>query len=298
MAQEVQEQMSVHLHCPDCAHEFDANVWTVIDVQLHPDLKEELVAGRLNMVACPDCGGEHFVPTPFVYHDATAEHLACFVPLEAGSEEERLQMAETLLLQVFSTLEPAFVESHDYLRHPYLFTRIESLRSLASPAEPREEEEMEGFYEALQALLAAETDEQLAAVLNRHPQLVTPEAVEHIRRLANLAAQRGREEAADYLEAVAAFLESLLEEGEEEEDDDPLQEALEALADAELPQGMMEVFLAHPILLDPSTVTLLRQRAAEARRLQDLENAQALENIAEFLEGMQRILAGDEEEAQ
>lgn len=75
--------------CPRCGNRFDANVNSLIDPQVDPQLKMELLSGRLNAVQCPRCGTVSNMAVPLVYHDADKELLITFVPVELNMPKER-----------------------------------------------------------------------------------------------------------------------------------------------------------------------------------------------------------------
>jgi hypothetical protein len=65
----------------------------VVDVGLHPEMKQMLLTGSLNVVQCPACGATTRVSTPFLYHDPEHEHFMVYVPMElsmAQGEQEKL----------------------------------------------------------------------------------------------------------------------------------------------------------------------------------------------------------------
>ena len=46
-----------------------AQVFTVIDVGVQPELKNYLLAGQLNVAICPNCGTPAMIAAPLIYHD-------------------------------------------------------------------------------------------------------------------------------------------------------------------------------------------------------------------------------------
>lgn len=66
--------------CPKCAQMSDVTVWSSITVKDSPDLKSDLLSGKINMFKCPSC--EHFalMPHPMLYHDAEKKLMISFSP--------------------------------------------------------------------------------------------------------------------------------------------------------------------------------------------------------------------------
>lgn len=75
--------------CPRCGNRFDANVNSLIDPQVDPQSKADLLSGRLNAIQCPRCGTPSNVMAPLVYHDADKELLITFVPVEMNMPKDR-----------------------------------------------------------------------------------------------------------------------------------------------------------------------------------------------------------------
>jgi hypothetical protein len=61
-------QARIEIGCPDCGQEQICTVWHSINVTLHPELREELFDGRLNVFRC-HCGAVATVPVMLMYHD-------------------------------------------------------------------------------------------------------------------------------------------------------------------------------------------------------------------------------------
>lgn len=70
------------LNCPRCGTSFPAIVEQIIDVGQDPQAKARFLSGRVNMVACPNCGHTIAVGTPLLYHDPAKQLLMIYVPME------------------------------------------------------------------------------------------------------------------------------------------------------------------------------------------------------------------------
>lgn len=75
--------------CPRCGNRFEGVANSLIDPQVNPQLKADLLGGRLNAAQCPNCGTVSNVMTPLVYHDASKELLITFVPFELNLPKDR-----------------------------------------------------------------------------------------------------------------------------------------------------------------------------------------------------------------
>lgn len=79
-----------------CGTTFDATIHQAVNVTLEPRLLYQLLAGRLNVFKCPNCGREASSAQPFVYHDMKRGLFAYVSPNTDASDEER----ERLLAQL------------------------------------------------------------------------------------------------------------------------------------------------------------------------------------------------------
>ncbi len=52
--------------CPECGHEFTADIWLIVDASERPDLIERARDGTLHRVTCPRCGHTWDVDAPLL----------------------------------------------------------------------------------------------------------------------------------------------------------------------------------------------------------------------------------------
>lgn len=89
------------ISCPQCGTAFPAVVEQIIDVGLDPQAKQRFLSGRINMVACPQCGHQVAVGTPLIYHDPAKQLLIIHVPMQLDiSTEERERVVGDLTRRV------------------------------------------------------------------------------------------------------------------------------------------------------------------------------------------------------
>ena len=68
------------IKCPKCGQLHEINVWHSITVSDSPDLKADLLAGKINMFRCDSCGAAALLPTPLLYHDEEQRLMISFTP--------------------------------------------------------------------------------------------------------------------------------------------------------------------------------------------------------------------------
>lgn len=66
--------------CPKCGQMSDVTVWSSVTVKDGPDLKTDLLSGRLNMFHCPSCSQVGLMPHPMLYHDEDKKLMISFSP--------------------------------------------------------------------------------------------------------------------------------------------------------------------------------------------------------------------------
>lgn len=84
---------SVHARCRRCGTEADVPAWNIINTRENPELKQELLEGRMFIWTCPACGTDNLVKYPLLYHDPDQKLLLW---LTDGIPEVEARMAETV----------------------------------------------------------------------------------------------------------------------------------------------------------------------------------------------------------
>lgn len=104
------------INCPQCRQPITADVEQIFDVAQDPTAKNRLLSGQANVAACPHCGFNGALSTPFVYHDPEKELLMTFVPPELNlPRDEQEKVIGGLINRVVDAL-PA------EMRKGYLFS--------------------------------------------------------------------------------------------------------------------------------------------------------------------------------
>lgn len=79
-----------------CGTTFAATIHQTVNVTLEPQLLYQLLAGRLNVFTCPNCGREASSAQPFIYHDMKRGLFAYVSPNASATDGDR----ERLLAQL------------------------------------------------------------------------------------------------------------------------------------------------------------------------------------------------------
>lgn len=78
------------IKCPSCGQLQNMTVWDSITVKDSPDLKKDLLGGKINIFKCASCSHFGLVPTPMLYHDEDKKLMISFTPCNDEALKNRL----------------------------------------------------------------------------------------------------------------------------------------------------------------------------------------------------------------
>jgi mannitol/fructose-specific phosphotransferase system IIA component (Ntr-type) len=188
----------VSLSCPVCGTALQVELHTMVDVGLRPELKGQVLRGRLNTVVCSCCGSEGFVAAPLLYHDPEKEVLVFFAPPEAEmSDQEQQQLLGKLTNQIMARLAPE--QRKGYLLIPKVVLTFQGLVEAILQAEGVTPEIMaahRALVELLNRLLDVQEDEE---------------------RLRQLVREADEQIGFEFFAALGAYIEALYQDGRPDE---------------------------------------------------------------------------------
>ncbi len=163
--------LPIEIACPNCGTKHVAQVQSIVDVAQDPELKEALLRGSLNTVACPACGAPGMVSTPLLYHDPGHELLLLYIPPGLSlALPERERLTGNLVNALLSTL-PAEARK-GYFLNPRTVLSMQSLIEEILQADGITKEmieEQRARGKLLQDLLTQiDNDEQLTALIQQN----------------------------------------------------------------------------------------------------------------------------------
>ncbi|MBV6626214.1 MAG: CHAT domain-containing protein [Rivularia sp. (in: Bacteria)] len=88
---------SQKLNCLRCYHQFDAQIWLIVNAAQQPDLLQRLQQGSLHQVDCPNCGEVVEVDAPLLLYRPDAVPHLLFSPAQAISEKENQRIERELV---------------------------------------------------------------------------------------------------------------------------------------------------------------------------------------------------------
>ena len=183
--------------CPVCRQPITIQVHQIVDVGEQPELKQLLLAGRLNSFTCPYCHNAGALATPFFYHDPDKELALLFFPMDLNVKEaDQQKMIGRLTQQVLNNLPPE--KRRAYLLQPQQFFNLKTLIETILQADgitPEMLAKEEARLNFLQELVDATDDAQLDDLIRLHDADFDPTMFQLLSSaLAASAADRQREE--------------------------------------------------------------------------------------------------------
>ena len=76
--------------CPSCEQMSEITVWSSITVKDSPDLKADVLGGKVNIFRCPSCAHIGLMPHPMLYHDEDKRLMISFSPTNDAVLKQQL----------------------------------------------------------------------------------------------------------------------------------------------------------------------------------------------------------------
>lgn len=99
-------KQAIKLNCPVCEASSTQEVETRLNTSQQPQLKKDLLQGRLHQFECSNCGAKRHIETHFLYHDPSKKFMIFVIPnlrkkkdqipalLENISREEKVDLSD------------------------------------------------------------------------------------------------------------------------------------------------------------------------------------------------------------
>jgi len=164
------QPVNTSIACPYCRQPLTIQVYQIVDAGEQPELKRQLLAGRLNAFSCPSCRNSGALVTPFLYHDAAKELALLFIPMNLNVKEaDQQRMIGRLTQQVMNSLPPERRKA--YLLQPQQFFNIKTLTETILQADGISPEMLaaeQARVDLLQQLAETADDAQLDMLIRSH----------------------------------------------------------------------------------------------------------------------------------
>lgn len=70
------------INCPNCNDEVEVQLWESINAQISPEMRDELLKGKIHVFDCPTCKKSFSVNKALLYHDMKRKFLVWYFPFE------------------------------------------------------------------------------------------------------------------------------------------------------------------------------------------------------------------------
>lgn len=79
------------LSCPQCKHQTKTMIWSSINTEMDPKMRDELFKAEVNQFKCEKCDYKAFINTELLYHDIKRKFAVYYYPTEALKQESFLK---------------------------------------------------------------------------------------------------------------------------------------------------------------------------------------------------------------
>jgi hypothetical protein len=109
------------ISCPRCHRSFEVELWDSINVKESPELREELMANRVNLATCEGCSFAFRVDKPLLYADPARRILVYWIPVA----DDDFARGEEAFAEQMQRAAGAFGEGGQPPAVHLVFTRVE-----------------------------------------------------------------------------------------------------------------------------------------------------------------------------
>ena len=194
---------AIQLSCPNCRAPIRAQVFTLVDVGVQPELKNYLLAGQLNMAICPNCGTPAMIAAPLIYHDPNKQLFLVHFPQQLNARPEEQERfigdATSLIMRSLPQDKPK-----GYLLAPKRFLTLNSLVDVILEADGISREVIEAQRKRVtlisqMAEAFEQGEEQLAAAVAQNKDALDYDFFATLTAFAEASMQGGRDESGQLL---------------------------------------------------------------------------------------------------
>lgn len=188
------------IQCPNCGYTINATVENLINVSQTPQLKAQLLSGRVNAVQCTNCGVVSTVAAPLLYHDSDKELLISFMPMELGlPKEQQEKIIGDLMRQLTSQLPQNAIKGYLFQpRHALTMQGLVDQILQADGVTPEMMEEQRARVRLVETLLQTHP-EKLPAIIQENDAHIDEQFFQALMVMAQRAAQENRRDIAERL---------------------------------------------------------------------------------------------------
>ncbi|MBN1681677.1 MAG: CpXC domain-containing protein [Anaerolineae bacterium] len=195
------------INCPRCGTPFNAIIEQIIDVGRDSQIKARFLSGRVNQVACPNCGNTVAIGTPMLYHDPAKKLLLIHVPMELNiTQEERERVIGDLTRRLTDSIPPD--QRRGYLLQPQQAFTIPSMIDMILDADgiTQEERELQREKMRIMEMFLQVSPDEWPAMIKQQAQYIDTTFFQMILTTMQNAVESGHELMAQGLLALYNYL--------------------------------------------------------------------------------------------
>ena len=247
------------ISCPQCGQPVVAEVNQLFDVGQDPNMKNLLLNGQANMIACQNCGYQGPIQSPIVYHDPEKELLLTYFPPELNVPiNQQEQIIGPLIRQAVDNLQPE--QRKAYLFNPQTMLTYQRLLEVILEADgitPEMMKQQQDRLSLLQRLIPMAEDSR-KHVIEQEEHLVDEEFFQMLNSLVQMTAAQGDQNNAQLLVELQQFLFDNTTKGKElKAQVEEAQAAIDSLQKASQDGGLTQEKLVDLILEAPTEIRLI-----------------------------------------
>ena len=162
-------QEVTYIACPQCQHQYETPITSLIDVSQNPPLKIAFLRGQINSSQCPQCNLVSPLDIPIFYHDQTKELALIYAPGVGLAHSASQKIIGDLTNRVMNSLPPE--ERKAYLLTPQTFLTLDSLKKVVLEADGITEEVMQAQaakIQLMQQMLRANDEASLKQIVSEN----------------------------------------------------------------------------------------------------------------------------------
>ncbi len=102
------QQIIKKINCPNCNEKNEVILWEKINVDMNPDLKEDLFTEKINNLTCTKCGSISRINIPLYYNDNKRKFFIYLVPDFPIDKKEEEKLMDSLRSKTLNILDEGY----------------------------------------------------------------------------------------------------------------------------------------------------------------------------------------------
>jgi hypothetical protein len=124
----------IEISCPHCQQKQAAEIYQTLNITINSDKKQELFAGKINVLSCTKCKQQVTISTPFLYHDMERKIAVYYYPPNVINNSDFLKqfkpdgtMNTDLMRQTTGRIPQEAVDSAYLTEYPHIVFDMQEL---------------------------------------------------------------------------------------------------------------------------------------------------------------------------